>query len=244
MDLPTTELDSAPKAQIQRGPCGMENLTKLHWLEKYLGIIGSDDSRALLSSKLKTCMVPWSDATTIIVDWWLKLMQNMFAWLLPRRSSDTFLPFSVSKMRIRVPFSPAVAKRVPCKFNAMQLMAASCAITSNGARSVLARSTICTWPVRRPGNASRLLLLCGHKTHKPLGLELVSNTCSCCGCCVNVYTLMMPSSTTTIRSRLRRTARTGWLKSRVMAGDFLRSSQTITLLGGYRGRIPPPTSAR
>lgn len=72
-------------------------------------------------------------------------------------------------------------------------MVASWAVISRGAFSVLAKSTIWTWPVLRPGKASNDLLLFGHKTHNPSGLALVSKTCNCCGCVVNVYTLMMPS---------------------------------------------------
>lgn len=142
MHIPITEFGSEPNAQMQGGSLGMENLTKLHWLEKYFGTIGSDDSLDLLSSKLNTCIVPWSDETTSMVDVWLKFMQYIVAWLLPRLSSFTFLPVSVSKIRIRVPFSLAVAKRVPCKLNAMQQILASCATTSRGARSVLPKSTI------------------------------------------------------------------------------------------------------
>lgn len=32
---------------------------------------------------------------------------------------------------------------------------------------MLAKSTICTWPVFRAGNANNELLLLGHSTHKP-----------------------------------------------------------------------------
>lgn len=73
--LPITEFGSFPKAQIHGGPCGIENLQKLHWLVKYFGIIGKDDSFGFGSSKLKTWIVPWSDDTTNIVEEWLKLMQ-------------------------------------------------------------------------------------------------------------------------------------------------------------------------
>lgn len=121
----------------------MENFTKLHWLEKYFGTIGNEDSFDLLSSKLNTCIVPWSDETTSMVDVWLKFIQNIVAWLLPRLNSFTFLPVSVSKIRISVPFSLAVANRVPCRLNAMQQMLASCATTSRGARSEFPKSTIC-----------------------------------------------------------------------------------------------------
>lgn len=107
-------------------------------------------------------------------------------WFVPRRSSATLLPFDVSNTRISVPRSELVASRVPCKFNAIQLMVASCAVISNGAFSVLAKSTIWTWPVRRPGKASNDLLLFGHSTHNPNGFGLVSKTCNCCGWVVNV----------------------------------------------------------
>lgn len=62
--------------------------------------------------------------------------------MLPLRNSATFFPLSVSNTLINVPFSLAVAKRVPCKLSAIQLIVASCATISNGALSVFARSTI------------------------------------------------------------------------------------------------------
>ncbi len=114
-------------------------------------------------------------------------------WFVPRLSSATLFPFAVSNTRISVPRSLLVASRVPCKFNDIQLMVASCAVISNGAFSVLAKSTIWTWPVRRPGKASNDLLLFGQSTHSPSGFWLVSKTCNCCGWVVNVYTLMIPS---------------------------------------------------
>lgn len=64
-------------------------------------------------------------------------------------------------------FSDAVAIRVPCRFRAMQHSAPSWAGISTGGFSVLARSTICTWPEWVPGNASRELLLLGHSTQRP-----------------------------------------------------------------------------
>lgn len=64
-------------------------------------------------------------------------------WCVPRRSSATLAPSFVSNMRMSVPRSPAVAKRVPCMFSARHVTADSCAIISNGARSVFDKSTIC-----------------------------------------------------------------------------------------------------
>lgn len=64
-------------------------------------------------------------------------------------------------------FSDAVAILVPCRLRAMQHSAPSWAGMSTGGFSVLARSTICTWPEWVPGNASRELLLLGHSTHRP-----------------------------------------------------------------------------
>lgn len=67
----------------------------------------------------------------------------------------------------RLTFSDAVAILVPCRFKAMQHSAPSWAGMSTGGFSVLARSTICTWPEWVPGNANRELLLLGHSTHRP-----------------------------------------------------------------------------
>lgn len=64
-------------------------------------------------------------------------------------------------------FSDAVAIRVPWRLRAIQHRAPSCAGMSTGGLSVLARSTICTCPEWVPGNASKELLLFGHRTHKP-----------------------------------------------------------------------------
>jgi hypothetical protein len=83
-------------------------------------------------------------------------------------------------------FSDAVARRVPCRFSAMQLSAVSCASISSGALSVLARSTTSTCPVFSPGNASKELLLFGHNTHKPetqmKHYLLLTNTMTCIQC--------------------------------------------------------------
>lgn len=49
----------------------------------------------------------------------------------------------------------------------MQHSAPSWAGMSTGGFSVLARSTICTWPECVPGKANRELLLFGHSTHRP-----------------------------------------------------------------------------
>lgn len=125
-------------------------------------------------------------------------------------------------------FSEAVASLVPWTLSAMQLRGVSWAAMSTGGLSVLAKSTSCTCPAFRPGNARMELLELGHRTHRALGLGLVSNTCNCCGLCVKVYTLMTPSRTTTMRSRRSLTARTGALKSREMAASFFKSSHTTT----------------
>lgn len=66
-------------------------------------------------------------------------------------------------------FSEAVAIRVPCRLSAMQHKAPSWAGMSTGGFSVLAKSTICTWPEWVPGKASRELLLLGHRTQRPAG---------------------------------------------------------------------------
>ena len=58
---------------------------------------------------------------------------------------------------------------MPCRLSAMQQRAPSWAGMSTGGFSVLARSTICTWPECVPGKASKELLLFGHSTHRPEG---------------------------------------------------------------------------
>ena len=72
------ELGSAPNAQMQltEGPAGIENLQNDQFEEKYFGkICEMFFSRDASSSRLKTWIVPWSEATTSAVDWWLKFMQ-------------------------------------------------------------------------------------------------------------------------------------------------------------------------
>lgn len=155
--------------QIHGGPCGTENLQNDHWLVKYLGIICRPCSLLRASSILNIWMVPWSDETHTFVVSILKLMQYILAckhhkciwnvnvnfarrvnsfrcvvltWCVPRRNSATLAPSAVSKMRINVPRSPAVANRVPCIFNARHVTADSWAMISMGALSILARSTI------------------------------------------------------------------------------------------------------
>jgi len=49
----------------------------------------------------------------------------------------------------------------------MQPSTVSWAAISTGDLSVLARSTICTWPSRRAGNANKEFSLSGHNTHRP-----------------------------------------------------------------------------
>lgn len=62
-----------------------------------------------------------------------------------------------------------MASLVPCRFNAMQLRAASWAFMSIGCLSVSARSTKLTWPTVTPGKARRELLELGQRMHKPEG---------------------------------------------------------------------------
>lgn len=95
-------------------------------------------------------------------------------------------------------FSEEVASRLPWRFIAIQLSEASWASISIGGRSVLAKSTTCTWPGLRPGKASREFWLLGQSTHNPFGLGQVSKTWSCWGFCVKVYTFIIVSNTTTI----------------------------------------------
>lgn len=66
----------------------------------------------------------------------------MLAALAPRLNSFSNVPLDVSKIRINVPFSDAVANLVPERFKAIQLRAESCAITLMGGLSILARSII------------------------------------------------------------------------------------------------------
>lgn len=87
-----------------------------------------------------------------------------FAPLLSSLRRD---PLHVSKIRIKVPFSEAVASLVPERLREIQLSGASCALTSIGNLSAFAKSTICTCPAFRDGNTSDELLLFGHKTHRP-----------------------------------------------------------------------------
>lgn len=68
---------------------------------------------------------------------------------------------------VQLTLSDAVAIRVPCRFRAMQHSAPSWARMSTGGFSVLAKSTIWTWPEWVPGKASRELLLLGHSTQRP-----------------------------------------------------------------------------
>lgn len=68
---------------------------------------------------------------------------------------------------VQLTLSDAVAIRVPCRFRVMQHSAPSCARMSTGGFSVLAKSTIWTWPEWVPGKASRELLLLGHSTQRP-----------------------------------------------------------------------------
>lgn len=68
---------------------------------------------------------------------------------------------------VRLTLSDAVAILVPCRFKAMQHSTPSCARMSTGGFSVLAKSTIWTWPEWVPGKASRELLLLGHSTQRP-----------------------------------------------------------------------------
>ena len=68
----------------------------------------------------------------------------------------------------RITFSDAVASLVPCKLSAIQLRSVSCAVISSGDLSVFARSTTCTWPMWRAGNANNELFESGHRTHRPM----------------------------------------------------------------------------
>lgn len=74
----------------------------------------------------------------------------MEAGWAPRLSSLTSIPVVVSNIRISVPFSEAVARRVPWAFRARQDRAAWWASISTGAFSVRARSMSWTCPDFRP----------------------------------------------------------------------------------------------
>lgn len=78
-------------------------------------------------------------------------------WCVPRRNSANFVPSFVSKIRINVPRSPAVASRVPWIFSAKHVTADSCAIISSGVRSVFAKSTICAVPLQYQNKRQRKL---------------------------------------------------------------------------------------
>lgn len=72
-------------------------------------------------------------------------------------------------------FSELVANLVPCRFMAIQLNGASWAGISVADFSVLARSTIWTWPDFLPGKVKSELLLFGHNTHSPERFQLITN---------------------------------------------------------------------
>ena len=61
---------------------------------------------------------------------------------------------------------------LPCILSVIAASGESCAVIMRGDRSVTARSTSCTCPVRRPGKASRLLEELGLREHNPRGFIL------------------------------------------------------------------------
>lgn len=116
----------------------------------------SDETQIFVDSKLKLMQYILAYRNTIkMTKLWLDFCflgslfhslplsrSRMLTWCVPRRSSASFVPSFVSKIRINVPRSPAVARRVPWIFSAKHVTADSCAIISSGARSVFAKSTI------------------------------------------------------------------------------------------------------
>jgi hypothetical protein len=116
--------------------------------------------------------VPFSLVQASMLDPTLKARQWMSALSAPRRSSWRRSPVAVSYTRIRVPFSLAVARRVPAPLRARHARAASCA-----AMSVVFRwsySSTRTWPFCTPGQARTLWVGEGLTAQRPLGLSAVS----------------------------------------------------------------------
>ena len=169
----------------------------------------------------------------------------------PRRTSCRSLPVIVSKTRRMVPFSDAVASRVPSSVSAMHDSAAVCAFSEKVRRS--SESSRRTCPRCVPGHASTVWLGAGHSAHSPRGFATVSISSSCDRSeKLNTVTCQpaarqrrrgysprgrrrgrggaraLYSRTTTTRSRRRRTALTSCRKWSGPMSFFRWSSQMIT----------------
>lgn len=85
------------------------------------------------------------------------------------------VPLDVSKILMRVPFSEAVASRVPVRFKARHPRGPSWAENFKGDLSIWERSTKSIFPGSMLGKATIELLLFGHRTQRPADPERGNN---------------------------------------------------------------------
>jgi hypothetical protein len=92
---------------------------------------GSDDTLLFRPAfgvpSLKTCIVMVADETASSDETELKDMLNILAGIEPRRNWYNFCPSGTVKTRMMVPFSEAVASKLPSLFSAMHDKGELCA---------------------------------------------------------------------------------------------------------------------
>lgn len=161
-----------PRLPLWVNPWGVEEVLVV--TSPYVGPRGVRSAEVTTeASRLKIWIVPLSDETQIRVDSLLNAMEYISALSMPLRSSLRSWPVAVSNIRIRVPFSLAVAHFVPSKFIARQLncpewaaiiltlVVVDCIVLrallledrTAVVELILFRSTTCIWPCWRPGKA-------------------------------------------------------------------------------------------
>lgn len=155
-------------------------------------------------------------------------------------TSCSLVPSAVLKIKTRVPLVLAVANNAPLAVSAIQASDDSWACT-NFVLFELYNSTL-TSPLLCPGHARTQEVEADERAHSPVMLLRVSiwwRTFKFS----KLYTYILCSKTTTMRSRRSFTALTALRKESSPMHLLWKSSQIMTLLGEYWGFFPPPTRA-
>ena len=159
---------------------------------------------------LKMCTVPLSLVTPSKSFFGENASEYTRARSDPRRNSCNSEPVCVSKTRISVPFSDAVANSAPSALKPKHANAASCAAINFVVP--ISNSSTRTCPLLNPGHAITVRSVVGDMTHNPSSFVAVSTCCSIFKS-EKLYTKILCDNATTTLSRRRRTARTGTLNA-------------------------------
>ena len=170
--------------------------------------VGALEDALGVSGILNTCTVPLSLVTPSKFFFGENASEYTRARSEPRRNSCTSDAVCVSKIRMSVPFSLAVANNEPSALNPKHANAVSCAAMN----FVVPKSnnSTRTCPLFNPGHAITVRSVVGDIAHNPRSFAAVSICCSIFKS-EKLYTKILCAKATTTLSRRKRTPRTGTL---------------------------------